>query len=191
MKKLVIKSKGIRTNEYYIPPFELREGELVVLYLYGGAPFQNVKIDLLNIFTGKIKNENVTVAKPLTYVDYFKESRFRSLFFPVRVDEYLRKNANLQSKFIEKIYEMPWVNKNTKINDLYWSSKRLLALYATFSKTKHIVFELAGQGPVDGKETYDIVRNEIKRGGSAILLDWVPEMKDDCDKFITLEWLSV
>lgn len=100
MKELLIESKGIRTNEYFIPPFELREGELVILYLYSGAHFQDIKTELVNIFTGKIKNENVIVAKSLTYVDYFKESKFRRLFFPVRVGEYLKKKANLESEFI-------------------------------------------------------------------------------------------
>lgn len=191
MKELLIESKGIKTDKYFIPPFELREGELVVLYLYGGPHFQSIKTELVHIFTGKIKNENVIVKKPLTYVDYFKESKFRRLFFPIRVDEYLRKNANLESKFIQKLYENPWINKRTKINELHWNSKRLLSLYATFSKTKDIVFELAGQGPADAKETYDIVRNEIKDGGSAILIDWASDMKDDCDKFITLEWFAI
>ncbi|KAF2341204.1 hypothetical protein [Flavobacterium tistrianum] len=191
MKELLIESKGIRTKEYFIPPFELREGELVILYLYGGAHFHGVKTELVNIFTGKVKNENVTVIKPLTYVDYFRESKFRSLFFPIRVGEYLKKKANLESEFIQKIYEIPWINKKTKINELYWKSKGLLSLYATFSKTKYIVFELAGLGPVDAKENYDIVRNEIKNGGAAILVDWAEDMRDNCDKFITLEWISV
>lgn len=81
MKELLIESKGIRTNEYFIPPFELREGELVVLYLYGGAHFQDIKTELVNIFTGKIKNKNVIVTKSLTYVDYFRESNLEDCFF--------------------------------------------------------------------------------------------------------------
>ncbi|MEN2486791.1 hypothetical protein AAYQ05_03220 [Flavobacterium sp. B11] len=191
MKELLIESKGIRTKEYFIPPFELREGELVVLYLYGGAHFQDIKTELVNAFTGKIKNENVIVTKSLTYVDYFRESKFRRLFFPIKVGEYLKKRANLESEFIQKIYEIPWINKKTKINELHWNSKRLLSLYTTLSKTKYIVFELAGLGPDDAKENYDIVRNEIKNGGAAILVDWAEDMRDNCDKFITLEWLSV
>lgn len=91
MEELIIENKGIRTKEYFIPPFELREGELVILYLYGGAHFEIIKTELVRVFTGKIKNENVNVAKSLTYVDYFRESKFRSLFFPVRVGEYLKK----------------------------------------------------------------------------------------------------
>lgn len=191
MKELLIESKGIRMNECFIPPFELREGELVVLYLYGGAHFQDIKTELVNVFTGKIKNENVIVTKSLTYVDYFRESKFRRLFFSIRVDEYLKKRANLESEFIQKIYEIPWINKKTKISELHWNSKRLLSLYTTFSKTKYIVFELAGLGPVDAKENYDIVRNEIRKGGAAILVDWAEDMRGNCDKFITLEWESV
>lgn len=189
MQKLIVESKGIKTDQYFIPPFELRDGELVILYLYGGAHFQGIKTELVNIFTGKIKNENVIVTNSLTYVDYFRESKFRSLFFPVRVGKYLNNRANLKSEFIQKIYEIPWINKKTKINELHWNSKRLLSLYATFSKTKYIVFELAGLGPDDAKENYDIVRNEIRKRGAAILIDWASDMKDDCDKFITLEWL--
>ncbi len=191
MNELIIESKGIKTDHYFIPPFELREGELVIIYLGEGAHFYDLKEQLVAIFAGRIKNENVIVTKSLTYVDYFRESKFRSLFFPVRVDEYLRKKANLESKFIQKIYEIPWINKKTKINELYWNTKRLLSLYATFSKTKYIVFELAGQGSDDAKETCNIVKNEIKKGGGAILLDRTPDWKDDCDKFIALEWLSV
>ncbi|MFB9079631.1 hypothetical protein ACFFLS_07065 [Flavobacterium procerum] len=189
MKKLLIKCKGIRTNAYFIPPFELREGELVFLYLHNGPHYQNIKTELLDIFTGKIKNENVIISKSLTYVDYFRESKFRNLFFPLRVGNYLKKKANLESKFIEKIYEFPWINKETKIEDLYWNSKRLLSLYATFSTTKYIIFELAGQGGADASEMVDIIKNEIRKEGAAILLDWSPDMKDNCDKFIASEWL--
>ena len=43
MKELIIESKGIKTDHYFIPPFELREGELVIIYLEGGAYFDDLK----------------------------------------------------------------------------------------------------------------------------------------------------
>lgn len=43
MKELIIESKGIKTDHYFIPPFELREGELVIIYLEGGAYFDDLR----------------------------------------------------------------------------------------------------------------------------------------------------
>lgn len=189
MRELLIESKGIKTDQYFIPPFEVREGELVLISVYGGAHYQEIKTELVGVFTGKIKNENIIIRKSLTYVDYFKESNFRRLFYPVRVGEYLKKNANLESKFIQKLYEIPWIQKQTKINELYWNSTRLLSLYATFSKTNNIVFEVSGQGWENAKTMCEIVRDEIKNGGAAILIERTDHLKKDCTKYIKIEWL--
>ena len=61
MKELIVESKGIKTDHYFIPPFELREGELVIVYLEGGAYFDDLKEQLVAIFAGKVHHENVKV----------------------------------------------------------------------------------------------------------------------------------
>lgn len=33
------------------------------------------------------------------------------------------------------------------------------------------------------------MKDVVKKGGSGILIDWTSEMKDDCSKFISIEWL--
>lgn len=43
MKDLIIECKGIKTDQYFIPPFELREGEFVVVCLYSGPCFDEIK----------------------------------------------------------------------------------------------------------------------------------------------------
>lgn len=189
MKELLLENKGIRTDQYFIPPFELREGELVVINLHGGPHYYEFKRILIDILTGKIKNENVTLKRPFVYDNYFKESKFRRIFFPTTVEVFLEKNANLESEFIQKIYSFPWVNKKTKFKELYWGYQKIVFLCSTLSKTKDIVFDLAGQHPESAKISFEIVKNVVKNGGSAILIDSVPEFKEECDEFITLEWL--
>lgn len=185
---MIVESKGIKTETYYIPPFELRNGELVIIYLYGGAHYYELKTELVDIFTGKTRCENVNVLRELTFVEHFKESAFRRLFCPVTVEEYLSKNANSKSNFATRIYDFGWISKNTKVNTLAGNPRKLLSLYSTLSKTTHIVFDLVGQDPLGALETYKMVKDTIREGGAAILIDWAGDMKYDCSKFIKIEW---
>lgn len=185
---MIVESKGIKTDTYYIPPFELRDGELVVIYLYGGAHYHDLKTELVNLFTGKTRNDNVTIFRPLAFVEHFKESAFRRLFYPVTVGEYLSKNAKSNNHFATKIYDIDWISEKTKVNTLAGNVRKLLCLYSTLSNTKDIVFDLVEQDPQGALETYKIVKDTIRKGGSAILLDWTDDMKEDCTHFITIEW---
>lgn len=189
MEELILKSKGIKTDQYFIPPFELRKGELVVINLNGGAHYHYFKEDLADIFTGKISNKNVTIFQPLTFVKHFVESRFRRIFYSTSVGEYLKENADLKSDFAKKIYETSWMNKNIKVKSLFGNQRKLLTLFATLSKTNNIVFDFVAVDPEGAKYAYEIIKNEVRNGGSAIFIDWTDEMKDDCTKYIAIEWL--
>lgn len=185
--KMILKNKGIKTDKYYIPPFDLNEGEIVVLNLFGGQHFQETKMYLKDIFTGKIPNENITINRRLTFVEHFIEPKFRRLFYPVTVGEFLKRNANSKSDFVTKIYDIERITKKRKVNTLPGNSRKLLCMYATLSNTKDIIFDLGGQDPQGAEETYQIVKDNVKKGGSAIFLDWTADRKDDCTKYIELE----
>jgi hypothetical protein len=185
---MIVESKGIQIGEYFIPPFELRDGELIVICLYGGAHFDALKTELVDILTGKKRNANVNIFRPMTFVEHFKESRLRRLFYPVTVGEYLNRNANSNSNFATKIYDIDWISKGTKVNTLAGNPRRQLSLYSTLSKTTDIVFDLVGQDPQGALEIYQLVKDTVRNGGSAIFIDWTDEMKNDCTNFITIEW---
>jgi hypothetical protein len=187
---MLIENKGIHTNTFHIPPFSLNHGEFMVLFLYSGSHFQDTKTFLTHIFSGKIKDENVVVHKNLTLAEHYSESLFRRVFYPVTVGEYLKKAANPDSPYATKIYDIDGINEKTKVNTLPDYSKRLLCLYAVFSKTDSIVFDLLGQG-VDGTEKiYQAVNEFVKAGGSAILLDNFNDQENVCTKYIELQWLK-
>ncbi len=188
---MIIENKGIKKDNYFIPPFELNKGELIVLYLFGGQHFYPTKMYLKDIFTGKLKDENVLVNMPLKFVDYFVEPRWRSLFYPITVGEYLKENANLNSEYATKIYETHnWITTKTKVHSLPGTPRKQLCLFERLSKSKNIIFDLEGQDPLGVEETYKFVKENIKNGGSGILLDWADDMKNDCTKFIELQWIK-
>jgi len=185
---MLIENKGIKTDTFKIPPFDLNEGEIIVLHLFNGQHFYETEMFLKDIFCGKTIDENVVVSKNSTFVEHFIEPKLRRLFYPVTVGEYLKKNADLNSHYATKIYETEWITEKTKVNTLAGNPRRLLSLYATLSKTSNIVFDVVGQDPKGAEEIYEIVKDVVKKGGSAILLDGFEDMKNDCTKYIELQW---
>lgn len=185
---MLIENKGIQTDTFYVPPFTLKKGEIVILHLFNNERSYNAEILLKAIFTGRQKDENVTVHSALTFVPYVFEPKFSSLFRPFTVENYLKKNANPNSPYATKIYETDWITPKTKINFLPGSPRKQLSLFATLSKTNTIIFDLSGLDKKGTEETYTIVKEIVKKGGAAIFLDFFGNIKNDCTQYIELQW---
>lgn len=188
MKKLLIESKGIRTDQYFIPPFELREGDLLLIHLDNHIASSYVEEKLIDILTGKEKCENVKINKPHTFVKHFRESRFKDRFFPATVGEYLSKNANPKSEFFHKIYEIDWMNKNIKVNSLAGNPRRLISLYSVLSKTNNIIFDLMAQDHQGMEHAIEVVKAEIGNNGSGILIEQNDYLKKYSTKYVKIKW---
>lgn len=186
--RIVLENKGIKTDTYYIPPFVLYEGEIIVLYLHNGEHVHNTEIFLKNIFCGKIKHENVILHRKMTFVDYFRRSYFRDTFFPLTVKRYLRKNANSKSPLSRKIFEEEWIKPETKLERIPGTPRKLLTLYAALSKTKDIMFDLGALDDEGYEYSFKIVESIVKDGGSAILLHCFDNMQEYASKIVALEW---
>ena len=64
---MLIKNKGIKTDTFYIPPFDLNVGEIIVLHLFNGQHFYETEMLLKDIFIGKTKDT----------FDFLYRSRYR------------------------------------------------------------------------------------------------------------------
>jgi hypothetical protein len=173
MKKLILKCEGMCIDKFTIPPFDLYEGELITLFLYGGAHFQGLKTALVDIFTGKTKNSACSVIEALTYVggSPFKENSFKQLFFPATIDSYI-KSKNIENNSIAKrIYNLNGITPKRKVCTLGCTERKLLYLYTTLSDTNKIVFDFLGQDLRGSIETFNIVEEFVLKGGAVILLD--------------------
>lgn len=188
MSELLIESKGIKTDYYFIPPFEVNEGDFVLIHLDNHIASSYVEDKLIAILIEKEKHENVTINQQHTFVKHYRESKFRYRFFPVTVGEYMSKNVHPESKFADKIYESAWINKNTPINKLGGNSRKLLSLYSVLSKTNNIIFDLAAQDWDGMEHAAKIVKDEIANKGSAILIDSSDFLKKYSTKYIRTEW---
>lgn len=189
--KIVLENKGIKTAAYYIPPFVLHEGEIIVLYLRNGKHLHDTEVFLRDVFCGKAKHENVILHRKMTFVEYFKRSYFRDTFFPLTVKRYLKKNANRKSPLSKKIFEdkWEWITPETKLEKIPGTPKKLLTIYAALSKTKDIVFDLGALDDEGYEYSFKAIEGIVKQDeGSAILLHCFDNMGEYASKIITLEW---
>ncbi|MES2515639.1 MAG: hypothetical protein V4580_15900 [Bacteroidota bacterium] len=191
---MLLESKGIQLNVGFIPSFDLNEGEIVVLYLYGGGHYYPTKRELIKVLTGEIDNASLQRTNTLKLVEIFFESKLRRLFSPISVDEYIKKNSNPDNSIAEEFYNFPHSNydmlevgKKTRVNSLEGTSKKALTLYSALSHSKYIIFDLDGISRKGSRQIYEIIKQKAREGGAAILIDWSEEFKYDCSKFITIQ----
>ncbi len=184
---MIIKCEGLEIGKFSIPAFELHEGELIGIYLYNGSHLCDLEMELVKYFTGVIKSPQLKLHQKMTFVEHFKESRIKDMFLPMSVGRYLKIYGKEGSKELERIYEIDYINRKTKVHSLAGTPRRWLSLFATFSKSKYIVFDMVGQSPIGSQETLKYVRDFVAQGGSAILLDNFEDSELRCDRFYRLK----
>lgn len=188
---MLIKNKGIRKKDYFIPPFELESGEIVVLFLKNGSHYSETVTFLRNIFSGIVKNQSISIAEEFTFVEDFSESKVRQFLSPTTVSNYLNKNANLENYYSKKIYQETWIKESTRIHTLAGTTRKLLTLYSVLSNKSNIILDISGLDPNGVDLIFREIQGSVKNGGSAIILDSFEDLKTKNTKFIELQWNRV
>ncbi|HTJ53211.1 MAG TPA: hypothetical protein VL443_27340 [Cyclobacteriaceae bacterium] len=183
----MIQSTGISIDNFYIPPFTLDKGEIVIIQLPNGPYFEELLFKLVDILTDKIKNENIEIGTALRFIEQVNEGYWRTLFFPSTVKRYIRKHSNPGNDVATTIYEFDGINQNTKISKLPGTQRKLLSLWTTFSWTDKIIFDLRGIDPLGGQRIYDLMKKLVGNSGAAILIDYNDEFKDNCTRLVKFE----
>lgn len=162
---MLIDFKGLKTEDYFIPSFQLNQGEMVLVYLYGGEHYYPLKSTLKDVLTRRTSSEKITVHEPLLFVEHFKEPALRRILYPITVAEYIRRNAGPDKAIAHKIYTENQITETTCVNGLDTLQQKLLSLYVSLSKAKHIIFDLDGLCPQSAEYMHRIVKHFVKEGG--------------------------
>jgi hypothetical protein len=186
----VVQTTGTTIDDFYIPPFTVDKGDIVVVQLPNGPYFYGLLLRLVDILTGKTKNETVDLKDKFRFVEHIKESRWTSIVYPLTVERYIKKYGNPDSDVPKRIYEFEGIRPNTRIVRMPGSHRKLLSLLTTFSWTDKIVFDLAGVDPTGGRQTFDFVKSQVDNSGAAILIDSYDDFKNDCSTFLKVELVS-
>lgn len=193
--QLLLENKGIRTEGWFIPPFHLYEGELVLLNLKNPIYGTTVQGFFVDIVTGKTIHPSVAAYHPLTFVPHFRQSWFLQRFNPMSIATYIRKNISSASEYAEKIYEHLDVCRHeyhlrpsASMATLPGGLRRLLTLCAALGRHRYIAFDMRGVGPESVNIILSMVQQHVDRGGAALLIDQYDELRNDCSRYVEVEW---
>lgn len=93
---MLIQSKGILIRNFYLPLFELYQGELLGLFLQNGQHFYELEQRIISLLSGKEQKSNLTVEQPFAFVERIKTPYWKKLFFPLTVQQYLKKKWKIR-----------------------------------------------------------------------------------------------
>jgi len=184
---IVIECKGISTDIFYLPAFTLYKGETIGIYIGNNDSYSAQQL-ITSIIIGKIKDLNLILHQNFTFVDYVREPEWRGIFHPVTVGEYLKKNADPNTHYAQRIYEYEWINKKTKISRLPGNPRKLLSLYSALSKKRNIITDFAGQDQQGILYTFNIIKEETSTGITAVLFDIFKNFENSCDHYVEIQW---
>lgn len=183
---LIASCSGTKIGKYWIPPFEIHEGNLVGLFFYGDYTVIDLQNYLMNIFTGKKSCKGIVVQKPLHELSFYKAT-WKDYFFPMTVKRFI--NAYIDKSLFDLNLGIS-ESENLKVKDLLPGQQKLLLLYKMLSQTNKIAFSLNGSDPVSLDLFLKHVRTFLdKRGGVYILMDHF-DYKEVCDKYYEVKMIE-
>ena len=115
---MIIDNKGIQTAKFYLPPFQLKKGEIAIIRLKNNLESVVIEKELTQLLSKKNIDKDIISTERFTFANYKKDSLISKIFYKNNVKNYLKRNANLKSPFASKIYEIDWIKPNTLLNRL-------------------------------------------------------------------------
>jgi hypothetical protein len=177
-------------HNFIIPAFQINEGEIAVIDLWGGALFSPFLSEIKDLLRSQTPKSNVEIDPRFRFVEHFLDGLFRFYFFPATISRYHQKYANKDNPIYKEIYQIPWLTKKIKVHTLAGTAKRKLEVYTALSSTNLLIFDLVGVDPKGGKEIFEIVKQAIVPNGAAIILDHCDEFKEQCNTFIKVNYIG-
>lgn len=186
---MIFLNKGIKTSNYFLPPFQLNYGEIAIIRFKNDLKSSIFEKELMGLLSKNTNHKNIISNHTFSIADYKKFSLIAKLFYKDTVKNYLKKNADLESPFASKIYEIDYIQPDTLLNRLPGNPRKQLYLYCTLSKTKYLIFNLHGLDNQGRMEIFQMVKKYIKElKGAAIMLDCFKGLEHLCDVNIELQY---
>lgn len=185
---MILQSKGFQIDRFKIPPFHLKEGEIIVLYLGNSIEASRLKEKLFQLLGGKEIHPKLILNEKLVVVERISLKGLKEHLIPTTVKNYVQKKSRTPLKTLEKLNAFEKISTNSKISYLPSTPRKIISLYCTFTKSEKIVFDLSGLDPLGSEKVFNDVLKKINdKKGAAILLDSFLSFKDKCTKFIQVE----
>ena len=186
----VLDCKGFKLGRFKIPPFILNRGELINLRLFNGGHFFDLEEKLSQIFSGLVKHDCVELTGDLEFAEHIFDTGLKSMFFPMTVEKYIRKNAK-PTEMPLSIFLDEQIDYKTSISRLAGNPRKFLSIYCVLSKSDGVIFDLTGNDPLGAEKIFKFVKDFVdNENGYAILLNNFDDFQEESTKNLQITVLE-
>lgn len=185
---MLVESKGFQVEGFKIPPFKLKEGDIIVLYIGNALEAQSLKEKLFLLFSGKEKRASLVLNEKFEAVPNIFPKGIKEIFFPTTVKKYVHQNAKKPEDILSKLVTFDRIRLETKIITLPSRPRKLISLFTICSHTNKIIFDLDGLDPLGAENVFGEVEKKLRNeNGAAILIDSFLGFENKCTQFIEIK----
>lgn len=186
----MVQSKGLTIDNFYIPPFTVNKGDMVIIELPNGPHFSEVLFKMVDLLTRRQESPDIHVSADFKFVSHITETGWKRFFRSMTVGRYIREHSNPTNKIVDKVYDICNIKPSTEIRRMQGNHRKILSMLNTLSWTNNFIFDLVGVDPTGGAKAYDLAKENIRNDGTVILLDNYDDFKNDCTRYIKYELVS-
>jgi hypothetical protein len=180
----MVHSAGFTVDNFFIPPFTVQQGEILIIDIDNGPHFVSLRDRLVNIFLKRESDGKVFVNEPFRFVSSIEETVWQRFFKRLTVKDYIENASSPDSSLPNEIYDIAHIKPKTKIIELAGTPRKILSVLCSLSWSDKIIFDLLGVDPLGAEKIFILVKNHIGPEGCAILIDGYDDFKNSGSKYV-------
>ncbi|MEP1490467.1 MAG: hypothetical protein ABJL44_12485 [Algibacter sp.] len=187
MTNIIFHNKEFVINGVSVPDFELKNGNLIRLYVPNfNTENSPLGFDLAIELIKRFQNQ-----KPdFPWAKNYRQNTVMELLKPLTVNRYLIHKMQIDKRTTKRIVEEIGINLTDKFESLGFINKKALVIKAYFEKNNSILLDYYGVDAIGIKFLEKIVNSEIEKGKSAIAFDSL-QYADEKEPFKNIERIKI
>ena len=169
---MLLRNKSFKINEYVVPEFTLKEGEMIRFWVEIIPEIENDTDGYWG--TKKMQNTIQYLNRKNLRIEYCSNKVKRNFFDflnPISTGEYLKSKFELRNKEVEEILSQFDIRPKYKVRNLGTSHQKIFSIICGFQKSKIVSFDYFGLSPNTEEQLTTFVKTEIDKGKAAISFD--------------------
>lgn len=180
MDNTLFRFPGATIGRFYIPPFTVSAGEIVIIGFPGGPYF----METVRLIVPQLRE-----ISPFIYAKKIGSRSFWRKLFPETVKAYVMKNGNPDHAIIQEIYQLPGVHPHSDIHRVNANDQTIIQLCCALSLSNTIMADFQAVGVAREDLFLELVTQQVQRHqGAALLFDDCRNLQHRCTRFITAEY---
>ena len=187
---MLLKTKSFNINEYVVPGFTLKKGEMIRFWIQIIPSLEN---DTDGYWAAKTMQEIIKVCQQNKMSVWICPKQIKKrvidIINPISTGNHLISQFKLNEREVENILTQFDINPEWKVKNLGAAHQKVFSIICGFQEHQIVSFDYYGLSPNTEEQLTRFVKKEIDNGKTVLSFDnlWYKPEKPDSENIINLE----